>query len=427
MGGVPQPFFNPEFEHELTSAGECTTFIAYGLAPVSVISPFGVFAIISNCIIPPLIFGENPTRRQLVGTALALPGVLLLILSSPDMPPEPQIIWNESVRMYAVGSLLLSMIVATGGSFARDDEPLRLLTDSILGALMGAYSVLTTKCLWLFLASKVQVVTPHMVLTFLVAITVTMLLQFAFLYDMLRAFAAWLVVAVHFSFFTIFVAIGSGIVFGEFRYRTDLTRLEFVVGCALIVIGVWVASLPPSLHKRTPERYIALHKRGATFRKPRPRKNKRKNRKTAKDGSMLTNAETKQAHSDVAKGPNPTSRTASPSTPNKNSVATSPNNSSVRTPNTAQRGRDGSRGRQLQRSESQQASQSQSELSQSQLIVPVVYDGADSDWVNFPDTSIDQQTYYLLPGRYLERRSKSNSQSRSRSRTRSSSNRRVNA
>src|SRR6202012_637307 len=39
----------------LMTLGECGNFLAYGFAPASIVSPLGVVAIISNCIIAPLV------------------------------------------------------------------------------------------------------------------------------------------------------------------------------------------------------------------------------------------------------------------------------------------------------------------------------------------------------------------------------------
>lgn len=43
----------------LMTVGEIGNFVAYGFAPASVVSPLGVLALVSNCIIAP-IFLTNP-------------------------------------------------------------------------------------------------------------------------------------------------------------------------------------------------------------------------------------------------------------------------------------------------------------------------------------------------------------------------------
>lgn len=66
----------------LMTLGECGNFLAYGFAPASIVSPLGVVALISNCIIAPVVLKEPFRGRDFIGVLVAIVGVVVVILSS---------------------------------------------------------------------------------------------------------------------------------------------------------------------------------------------------------------------------------------------------------------------------------------------------------------------------------------------------------
>ena len=55
---------------------------SYGFAPASLVSPLGVVALISNCIIAPCLLKEHFRHRDFWGVLVAVGGVVTLVLSS---------------------------------------------------------------------------------------------------------------------------------------------------------------------------------------------------------------------------------------------------------------------------------------------------------------------------------------------------------
>lgn len=80
----------------LISLGEMGNFLAYGFAPASIVSPIGVVALISNCIIAPMLFNETFRQRDFWGVAIAVGGVVTVVLSANQQETklEPHDVWD---------------------------------------------------------------------------------------------------------------------------------------------------------------------------------------------------------------------------------------------------------------------------------------------------------------------------------------------
>lgn len=66
----------------LITLGEMGNFLAYGFAPASIVSPLGVVALVSNCIIAPAMFHEKFRQRDFWGVVIAVGGVVTVVLSA---------------------------------------------------------------------------------------------------------------------------------------------------------------------------------------------------------------------------------------------------------------------------------------------------------------------------------------------------------
>ena len=54
--------------------GEIGNFLAYGMAPASLVSPLGAITVISNAVLSKVILNEPMPRQKAVGVVLALVG-----------------------------------------------------------------------------------------------------------------------------------------------------------------------------------------------------------------------------------------------------------------------------------------------------------------------------------------------------------------
>jgi len=66
----------------LMTVGEAGNFLAYGFAPASIVSPLGVVALISNCVIAPVMLKEHFRLRDFWGVLVAVAGAVTVVLSA---------------------------------------------------------------------------------------------------------------------------------------------------------------------------------------------------------------------------------------------------------------------------------------------------------------------------------------------------------
>lgn len=80
----------------MMTCGEAGNFLAYGFAPASIVSPLGVVALISNCIIAPIMLKEPFRKRDALGVLVAVGGAVTVVLSASDNNPKlgPDEIWG---------------------------------------------------------------------------------------------------------------------------------------------------------------------------------------------------------------------------------------------------------------------------------------------------------------------------------------------
>lgn len=81
--------------------GEMGNFLAYGFAPASIVSPLGVVALISNCIIAPVMLHERFRVRDFWGVVIAVAGVVTVVFSAnqEETKLEPHDVWDAITTM----------------------------------------------------------------------------------------------------------------------------------------------------------------------------------------------------------------------------------------------------------------------------------------------------------------------------------------
>lgn len=80
----------------LMTIGEAGNFLAYGFAPASIVSPLGVVALISNCIIAPFMLKETFRQRDFWGVLISISGAVTIVLSAKTSETKigPEEIWG---------------------------------------------------------------------------------------------------------------------------------------------------------------------------------------------------------------------------------------------------------------------------------------------------------------------------------------------
>lgn len=106
----------------LMTVGEAGNFLAYGFAPASIVSPLGVVALVSNCIIAPCLLKERFRQRDFWGVVIAVAGAVTVVLSAKTSEPKmgPDDVWSAITRwefelyLGITAVLIIGLIWASG-------------------------------------------------------------------------------------------------------------------------------------------------------------------------------------------------------------------------------------------------------------------------------------------------------------------------
>lgn len=230
----------------LMTVGECGNFLAYGFAPASIVSPLGVVALISNCVIAPVILKEPLRRRDVIGVVVSILGAVVVVWSAEKeetkLGPD-QILEAISQTAFEVYfGITCAMIVALmylSSKYGRKT----ILIDLGLVALFGGYTVLSTKGISSLLSSSFyHIFTYPIAYLFTTILLLTAVLQIKYVNRALQRFDSTQVIPTQFVLFTISVILGSAILYRDFETVTPERMLKFITGCALTFWGVWLIS-----------------------------------------------------------------------------------------------------------------------------------------------------------------------------------------
>lgn len=131
----------------LMVVGEMGNFMAYGFAPASIVSPLGVVALISNCIIAPCLLKEQFRKRDLWGVLVSIAGAVVVVLSAKSSEEQigPHEIWVNITRWEFELYLGLTTSLIIGLMWASHQYGSRsILIDVGLVALFGKFLVISS-------------------------------------------------------------------------------------------------------------------------------------------------------------------------------------------------------------------------------------------------------------------------------------------
>lgn len=130
----------------LMTVGEAGNFLAYGFAPASIVSPLGVVALVSNCLIAPLLLHEQFRIRDGFGVIVAVGGCVTVVLSASDNNPKlgPDKIWElistwEFETYFGITVFLMLVLMSLSSKYGHKS----VLIDLGLVGLFGKCSLLS--------------------------------------------------------------------------------------------------------------------------------------------------------------------------------------------------------------------------------------------------------------------------------------------
>jgi len=223
--------------------GEAGNFLAYGFAPASIVSPLGVVALISNCLIAPIMLKERFRKRDLGGVIIAIGGAVTIVLSAQGSNPKlgPHQIWRlitrwEFLTYLAITVFVIILLMVMSNKYGGKT----ISIDIGLVGLFGGYTALATKGVASLLSYRLWRVLTFPITYLLVAVLVfTAIMQIKYVNRALQRFNSTQVIPTQFVMFTIFVIVGSAILYRDFEQATLASIAQFVGGCVLTFFGVW--------------------------------------------------------------------------------------------------------------------------------------------------------------------------------------------
>ncbi|KAK8169878.1 magnesium transporter NIPA-domain-containing protein, partial [Phyllosticta citrichinensis] len=228
----------------LMTVGEAGNFLAYGFAPASIVSPLGVVALISNCIIAPFMLKEPFRMRDLAGVLISIGGVVTVVLSANDNNPKlgPDEIWQliktwEFETYLGITIFLIITLMFANKKYGRKS----IFIDLGLVGLFGAYTALSTKGVASMLSYTLfRALTFPMTYVMVGILATTAIMQIKYLNQALQRFDATQVIPTQFVMFTLSVILGSAVLYRDFERTTGSDAGKFIGGCALTFSGVWI-------------------------------------------------------------------------------------------------------------------------------------------------------------------------------------------
>ncbi|EKD20511.1 uncharacterized protein L3040_004201 [Drepanopeziza brunnea f. sp. 'multigermtubi'] len=228
----------------LMTVGEAGNFLAYGFAPASIVSPLGVVALISNCVIAPIMLKERFRMRDFWGVLVAVGGAITVVLSAKTEEQKfgPHEIWGAitttafKIYMGVTVTLIVVLMFASPKYGNRT-----ILIDLGLVGLFGGYTALSTKGVASMLSSTLWGALTTPVTYALVAVLIaTAVMQVRYVNKSLQRFDSTQVIPIQFVMFTLSVIIGSAILYRDFEKATADNFSKFIGGCIMTFFSVWL-------------------------------------------------------------------------------------------------------------------------------------------------------------------------------------------
>ncbi|KIW48628.1 uncharacterized protein PV06_01198 [Exophiala oligosperma] len=228
----------------LMIVGEIGNFLAYGFAPASIVSPLGVVALISNCLIAPLMLKERFRKRDFFGVLVAVAGAVVVVLSARSSEEKfgPGGLWKTAKRWEFLVYVIITILLIVVLMYSEPRYGRRtILVDLGLVGLFGGYTALSTKGVSSLLSTSLWKTFAYPIFYVLVVILVlSALMQIRYLNRALQNYDSTQVIPTQFVLFTLSVIIGSAVLYRDFEHTTTQQAAKFVIGCLLTFFGVYL-------------------------------------------------------------------------------------------------------------------------------------------------------------------------------------------
>lgn len=219
----------------LLLAAECSNLIQYGVSPLENISALGVYTIVSNCVLPPLMFDH--TQNTVFGAMLYMSALFIQIVKpSTEHSRLGPFLFDNSTKLLLMLELASCLIALYIQSLDSTNYTRRFISSILISGLVGSTAVAGIQ-----FGSSNENVRPEYVLLFVI---VCWIIEIVVLSYLLRTFPVWQVVPHHFSVFTAYMYFNTGVMYQGFTYANFGPNVIAGLANVLIIVGSWVGAKP---------------------------------------------------------------------------------------------------------------------------------------------------------------------------------------
>ncbi|KAI9922271.1 hypothetical protein PsorP6_002622 [Peronosclerospora sorghi] len=258
----------------LICLGSLLDFVAFGMAPQTLLAPLAALSLVWNMFIAPIFHKEKVTRQNLVATAIIFMGVTLTVIfaghSTPSYELEDLIRLYQQHAMYAYIALIVCFLGVLF-TFCRYIERTNNFENGIfhiicycgIAGTFGGQSVLLAKSTVELLKSAIWGKSGLYMFTQITSFLIVagmgacLVFQMHFLNGGLARFDALVVIPVYQSFWIFTSVLGGIMYFEEYVNMTRTQMFMFTIGGCITILGI-IVLLKTRRSAGEPSRYVEL-------------------------------------------------------------------------------------------------------------------------------------------------------------------------
>lgn len=235
----------------LLVVAECMYYVWYGLSGTTTMTPMGVYTVVANCVLPPLLYESRP--QTTMGSICTMMGILVLIFVPAQQNCEPALYWDSNLKSVLIVALFVCMGLCAIRAYKPANCSLKLTANCGITSLLGAFSVGCIKLLTSDSLTNGESCTlggddSNGLCTYIplgwALLLIIFVLQLVLLAETLEYFPVWQVVAHHHILFSIFLLAENIAVFKLYDKDDEWAVFTACIAHVLQFIGVWIAARP---------------------------------------------------------------------------------------------------------------------------------------------------------------------------------------
>lgn len=234
--------------------GETGNFLAYGIAPASLVAPLGAVTVVSNALLSRIVLKERLSWSSIGGVVLALAGAVLITLNTPSAKPDTVLqtpekhiyeslaSWRSAVLIITMcaGSLFIANPLKSKLALSEEFVNKHVVCYCCICGFMGVITILSAKGISTAVTQLIGGRTSMFVqadvcwLTYSLfpSATISILIQIKYLNIALITSTSSRVVPIYYIIFTTLAVFTGMIVFMEVNFDNG------PIGIALFVSGI---------------------------------------------------------------------------------------------------------------------------------------------------------------------------------------------